>query len=105
MNHSLRQRLEKLDRKASAPTNNLDDAEARERLRTTLAAEFGISAQDVWRHNDCPALCLLHRVCDGIATAAEVAQFDRIAEVPYFIGCTFSTADYLRSVSKIHREF
>jgi hypothetical protein len=104
MLHRLRNRLEKLDQKVSAPAVLVSDTDAHERLRAAIAAEFGVSGRDVWR-NGSPARCLLHRVCDGIATASEVSQFNRLAEVPYFEGHTFSTADYLRALSKIFREF
>jgi hypothetical protein len=105
MNPRQRQRLDKLSQSQSPPSCTQSDSQAYERLRAAIAAEFGVSAVSVWRSADCPALCLIDRVCDGLATAADMAQFNRIVAETYFADRAVSTAAFLLSVSQVRREY
>jgi hypothetical protein len=100
---SLGARLEALE-SIPAPVRrpNRDDA-ASARLRAALAAEMGIDAAAVFRGDHCPAMALLRHVVDGIADPDELAIFERVARVRYFE--KVETADFLRAVVRVHREF
>ena len=101
---SLRRRLEALDLSKPTPRRHRADDDGAERLRATIAAEFGTTARDLFRSDDCPALRWLRNIAAGTATTSDKALFERIAAVRYFAP-PVTTAAYLIAIPKVLSDF
>lgn len=101
---TLKQRLDKIDCKMPTPRRTTDDDDSCRLFYATVAADWGVNVRDLFRAS-CPVLASLHEWCDGTGTQDDAAVWHRIGAVDFFPGHEFTTADYLRAVSKMHRYY
>ncbi len=101
---SLRTRLEALDLSKAPPRRTTADDDSCRLFYARVAADWGVNVRDLFRAS-CPVLASLHHWCDGTGTQDDAAVWCRIGAVDFFPGHEFTTADYLRAVSKMHRYY